>query len=79
MKSLTKPSKRFITTLFVGNFGILQAMGSIFNVPGNYYRFEYGNGTLLTDAKAIQNDWNVAGQDMQDVVRKYSYNSKQLS
>jgi len=67
--------KKLYTTyvLFPRNsFGI--GLGSTFNIAGNYYKFNYSKTDQEADAKAIENDWGVIGQDLADTFKKYPAN-----
>jgi hypothetical protein len=50
---------------------VLSGIGSICNIPGNYYKFpEFYD----TDAKALLSDWNKVGADMFDAMELFSDN-----
>ena len=44
--------------------GFLQGMGTVLNVGGNYFSFNYSQSPSLADAKALGNDWRMVGQDI---------------
>ena len=50
-------------------------MGSIFNISGNYYSFTYSESAQEADARAIENDWGVIGQDIKKAVKKTRANT----
>ena len=70
-----KPRK-YKTTFLFRRTSFLIGCGSVFNVSGNYFVFNYSKSGLQADAKAIENDWDVIGQDLKDTIRKVS--NKQL-
>ena len=43
-------------------------IGSIFNLAGNYYTFNYSDTGLEADMKALASDWFVIGQDIEDAI-----------
>lgn len=45
--------------------------GSIFNISGNYFLFNYSKTDSQADAAAIENDWGVIGQDIKSAIKKY--------
>lgn len=51
-------------------------MGSILNVSGNYYRFDYSESDLIADAKAIKSDWGVTGEDINFAIQHYLQKAK---
>ena len=42
----------------------LMGIGSIFNIGGNYFPFNYSESGREADLKAIESDWGVIGQDI---------------
>jgi hypothetical protein len=42
----------------------INGIGSIINIAGNYYIFNYSETAEEADAKAIEADWGVIGQDL---------------
>lgn len=38
--------------------------GSVFNIAGNYFQFNYSHSDVEADAKAILSDWGVVGNDL---------------
>lgn len=49
---------------------LLKGVGTVFNVWGNYYSFNYSPTTEEADERAIASDWRIVGKDMQDVMGK---------
>lgn len=47
---------------------MLHGIGSIFNVSGNYFEFDYSQSENEADYKAIENDWGVIGNDILSVI-----------
>ena len=39
-------------------------MGSVFNVQGRYFTFNYSHSGAIADLKALESDWGVVGQDL---------------
>lgn len=48
--------------------GFLRGMGSVFNIAGNYYQFDYSDSGAEADFKAISSDWETVGHDMQQIL-----------
>jgi hypothetical protein len=44
-------------------------IGSIFNVFGNYYKFNTSKTSVEADFKAIESDWGVVGQDIEKAIK----------
>lgn len=45
-------------------------MGSVLNISGNYYQFDYSDSSLIADSKAIKSDWGVIGQDIKNAAEQ---------
>ncbi len=60
--------KKFRTDFLYPKNSPLIGAGSIFNIAGNYFDFNYSNTPEEADAKAIANDWGVVGQDLKEAM-----------
>jgi hypothetical protein len=58
-----KKNKNNKTTFLLPSVNFLTGMGSIFNISGNYYRFNTSNSGAEADCKALNSDWKNIGQD----------------
>ena len=47
-----------------------KGLGSVLNVSGNYYKFDYSKNGAEADKKAIESDWNIVGQDIKLAMKK---------
>jgi hypothetical protein len=47
---------------------LIKGMGTIFNIWGNYYGYNYSNTPQEADQWAIASDWRMVGKDMEDVL-----------
>lgn len=45
-------------------------MGSLLNISGNYFDFNYSNSGIEADAKAAESDWYMIGKDIEDAIYK---------
>jgi hypothetical protein len=54
------PKSRFIT-----------GMGSVFNVAGNYFDYNYSKSGIEADNKAIQKDWDVVGKSFRQTIENF--------
>jgi hypothetical protein len=39
--------------------------GSVLNIAGNYFSFNYSKSDIAADHKAIESDWGTIGQDIE--------------
>lgn len=59
-------NKKYRTnTLFVMPSFVI-GMGSILNISGNYYSFKYSESSEQADTQALESDWGMVGQDIQN-------------
>jgi len=59
--------KYYRTDFLFANVGLLIGIGSIFNVAGGYFEFNYSDSP---DEKAIESDWGVIGNDIEKTVEQ---------
>ncbi len=52
----------------------ISGMGSVLNIAGNYFPYNYSQSAEEADRKAIQSDWLMVGQDFSNVLKK-TFNS----
>ena len=43
-------------------------MGSVLNIAGNYFHFNYSGSDEDADRKAIESDWGMIGNDVSDAI-----------
>lgn len=71
-------NKRYSTFfLFKQQGSILTGVATILNIGGNFFDYNYSETDKDADAKAIENDWGVVGQDIQKTVKSVSKNNFQ--
>jgi len=59
--------KKFKTNQLFPRSSFLTGMGSVLNISGKYFEFNYSKPDTETDANAIASDWGMVGQDLQHV------------
>jgi len=62
--------KKYKTNFLVPSTSFLIGMGSIMNIQGNYFDFNYSDTLEEADGKAIENDWGVVGNDLRKAINK---------
>lgn len=60
--------KKFKTNQLFPRTGFIKGMGSVLNISGKYFEFNYSKSATEADAKAIASDWGMVGQDLQYVL-----------
>ena len=58
------------TTFLFSDPSFVKGMGTVFNVWGNYYTFNYSSSEEEADARAIASDWTMVGKDIQHALSK---------
>jgi len=59
--------KKYKTDFLTAN-SFLIGMGSVFNIAGNYFKYNSSKTEEEADGLAIANDWHIVGQDINDAM-----------
>ena len=54
----------------------ITGLGSVFNIYGSYYKFNYSRSSSKDDQHALKSDWDSTGEDIFDAMRKHSQKLK---
>lgn len=57
--------KKFRTDFLFPESSVVIGMGSVLNISGRYYDFNYSATEEEADRKAIASDWGMVGQDIE--------------
>ena len=49
----------------------LQGIGSVFNISGIFFDYNYSSSDQEADSRAIASDWGVAGEDLKVAISKF--------
>lgn len=60
----------FCTDFLFADTSIVAGAGSVINVFGNYYDFNYSKSEEEADIKAIKCDWYMIGKDIRKALRE---------
>lgn len=52
------------------NRGFIVGMGSVFNITGKYFEYNYSKNAQCADFKAIKRDWEIVGQNLSGAIQK---------
>lgn len=74
---MSKLIRKYSSSYLFGKSGFLTGCGSIFNISGNYFLFNYSKNGTEADLKALQNDWGLIGQDIKNAKKAFN-NKKRL-
>jgi hypothetical protein len=61
--------KKYRTDFLFPRSDFFIGMGSVFNMYGNYFKFNYSLTEEEADSKAIEYDWAITGQDIEDAIK----------
>jgi hypothetical protein len=56
----------------------LTGAGSVLNISGNYYRFDFSNSGMQADSNAIKSDWCLVGRDIERAANGSNTQAKEL-
>ena len=62
--------KKYKTDFLTAN-SFLIGMGSVFNVAGNYFKYNCSETAEEADGLALANDWCIVGQDISDAMENF--------
>jgi hypothetical protein len=62
--------RRYKTNILFHRPSFIDGIGSIFNLAGNYFEFNYSKSGEEADRKAIESDWGMVGYDIRKVAKK---------
>lgn len=51
---------------------LLTGLGSVFNIVGNYYDFNYSSTPEDADQEALEADWEAVSDDIMEAIRTYT-------
>lgn len=60
--------KKFRTDFLSPRSHFWMGAGTVFNLPGNYFQFNKSSSEEEADFRAIESDWGVAGQDIEEAM-----------
>jgi len=62
--------KKYRTNILFPRSSAIIGIGTIINIYGNYFHFNYSKSGEEADKKAIENDWGVIGNDIRKSIAK---------
>ncbi len=63
--------KRYRTNILFHRPSFIDGIGSIFNLAGNYFEFNYYGSSEDADRKAIESDWDMVGNDIKKTTKNF--------
>lgn len=63
-------------TDFLTADSFLIGVGSVINLAGYYFKYNYSDSSDRADAIAIANDWKMVGQDIQNSISGFEKENK---
>ena len=62
--------KKYTSNFLFAMPSFLLGVGSVLNVSGNYYTFNYSKSDSEADTRAIESDWGMVGEDIKFGLQK---------
>ena len=59
--------KRYKTDFLFSSPSFWNGVGSVFNIRGNYYLFNYSPSGKEADLRALESDWGMVKQDFENI------------
>lgn len=76
---MEKEDTKYETGFLFSKCNFWRGIGSVLNVPGNYYEFNSSKTEEEADNRALTSDWIIVGQDIKNAQKKFeSKNHKEL-
>lgn len=66
-----KHGKLLHTGYLFSHPSFLSGLGSVLNVAGNYFDYNYSGNSYEADRRALQSDWKSIGQDISFSIRHH--------
>lgn len=63
-------NKLYKTDFLFPKTSFWKGMGSVFNIAGNYFNFNYSSDKQNPDIRALSSDWKMIGEDFKTVKNK---------
>lgn len=64
MTNFKNKSKNRSSSRLCSSSSFIIGMGSVLNISGSYFNYNYSNTGTEADNKAIQRDWEIIGQEL---------------
>ncbi len=61
--------KKDFTDFLFSKTGFTIGLGSVYNIPGNFYDFNYSKNETEADNKAIRMDWSMIASDLSQAIK----------
>ena len=68
MTTYLNRGKKINSSRLYSNPNFVIGMGSIFNIAGSYFDYNYSISGMIADKKAIQRDWDVVGYEFNNAI-----------
>ena len=74
---MKKRKVRYKTSHLLPKNNFLVGMGSILNLAGSYFEYNYSKSGNLADFRAIMSDWENVGEDIRKSKEKFEIDHKE--
>ena len=71
--------KKYRTAFLFANPAFLTGVGSVLNIAGRHFTFNYSDSDNEADSRALESDWSIIGQDIQNAAHKLNQKIVELA
>jgi len=72
-------NQKFVTDFLLPKNNFWVGMGSVLNLAGDYFEYNYSKSEADADNRALHSDWYNVGEDIKEAKLKFEkYNQKKL-
>jgi hypothetical protein len=68
---MEKTKVKYKTDYLFSKCSFWKGVGSVLNLPGNYFEYEYSKTEQEADTKALTSDWQNVGEDLRNSKKKF--------
>lgn len=76
---MKKDKIKFRTDFLLPKNNFFVGLGSVLNLAGSYFEYEYSKSANEADLKALTSDWGNVGEDMRQIKEKLKSSDSSLS
>ncbi|HLS29392.1 MAG TPA: hypothetical protein VK021_00905 [Flavobacteriaceae bacterium] len=73
---MNTPKFKYKTDFLLPKNDFLVGLGSVLNIKGNYFQYNYSESVVEADFKAIYSDWLNVGRDIKESKKKFELKNK---
>lgn len=76
LKKMNKKREKYRTDFLLPKNNFFVGLGSVLNIAGSYFEYNYSKSEKEADCKAIYSDWQNVGDDFRKSKEKFERDNK---